>query len=598
MCGFIYTTQKFGESDEIWESAKQSIICRGPDQQGQHLSESGSFSHSRLCIIGSNVSGRQPFNSESSESTLVFNGEIYNYRELANLLEIEADSDTQVLFEILNQGRLDLLKNLRGIFSFVFVSPITNRLLVLRDQYGVKPLYFSEKSGDLVFSSVLAPILFLNGKSELDKEAIERFLATGTFQSGKTMIKSAIEISPGVLETWELQGRNHVSSEQINYSPISISEHSDKNLLLDAVRANLTSDVPIGLMLSGGIDSTLLAVLALQGGKALDCFTLTNPEDGSINEANFAKINSENLGLRLTAVPINYSRLDDHLEMIIKTSGEPFGDPAFLLLRELSKKIALTHKTVLAGEGADELFGGYARYKIGSFRSSLIGKIIKNLNLSRYTKVPSLTSSKPRRILYSILVKEDFDSHSGLLGHNWELASSLLSSTPGHLKNLELLKWKEDLPSPIGYPYSSARKFDLENTLTGTYLKKSDRASMSVGLEVRVPFLDQEILNSLRNGKGEEIGKRSLKLELIRLFPEVQLPKQKMGLSVNIQKILNEVSDDQTLDNFIQFFHLVQPKKETINDLRARIKEDPFLAFRLETLVRCVSYWEDFLVLS
>jgi asparagine synthase (glutamine-hydrolysing) len=598
MCGFIYTTQKFGKSDETWESAKQSIICRGPDQQSQQLSVAGSFSHSRLCIIGSDESGRQPFKSKGSESTLVFNGEIYNYRELANLLGIEADSDTQVLFEILNQGRLDLLRNLRGIFSFVFVSPNSNRVLVLRDQFGVKPLYFSDQSGDLVFSSVLAPILFLNGKSELDRESIERFLATGTFESGKTMIKRAIEVSPGVLQTWELQGRTLISSEQINYSPISITGHSDKNLLLDAVRANLTSDVPIGLMLSGGIDSTLLAVLSLQEGKALDCFTLTNPEDGSINEANFARTNAENLGLRLIEVPINYSHLNEHLDMVVKTSGEPFGDPAFLLLRELSRKIAMTHKTVLAGEGADELFGGYARYKVSRFRGTLIGKVLKKLNLERHAGVPSLSSSRLHRILYSVLVKEDFDSHSGLLGHNWELASSLFGSVPGHAKNLEIKKWKENAPSSIGYPYSSARKFDLENTLTGTYLKKSDRASMSVGLEVRVPFLDQEILNSLRNKIEEEIGKKSLKIELLRLFPEVQLPKRKMGLSVNIQKILNEVIDDQTLDKFIQFFHSVELSTENVNDLRARIKGDPFFAFRLETLVRCVSYWEDYLALN
>jgi asparagine synthase (glutamine-hydrolysing) len=598
MCGFIYTTQKFGESDETWESAKQSIICRGPDQQSHYLSGAGSFSHSRLCIIGSDINGRQPFKSKSSESTLVFNGEIYNYRELAKLLQIEADSDTQVLFEILNQGRLDLLRNLRGIFAFVFVSPDLNRLIVFRDQFGVKPLYFSDQSGDLVFSSVLAPILFLNRKSELDRESIERFLATGAFESGKTMIKSATEISPGALQIWELQGRKLITSEQVNYSPISTTGHSDKNLLLDAVRANLTSDVPIGLMLSGGIDSTLLAALAVHEGKALDCFTLTNPEDGSINEASFAHTNAENLGLKLIEVPINYSRLNEHLEMIVKTSGEPFGDPAFLLLRELSEKIATTHKTVLAGEGADELFGGYARYKVGRFRGNLFGKILKHLDVARHTAAPSLNSSRLQRILYSVLVKEDFDSHSGLLGHNWELASSLFSSAPGQLKNLELSKWKDDLPSPIGYPYSSARKFDLENTLTATYLKKSDRASMSVGLEVRVPFLDQEILNSLRNNKIEEIGKKSLKLELLRLFPEVQLPKRKMGLSVNIHKILNEVSRDETLDEFNQFFHSVEPSTETVKDLRARIKDDPFLAFRLETLVRCVSYWEDYLVLD
>jgi len=598
MCGFIYTTQRFLESDEIWASAKGSIICRGPDQQNQLLSDSGSFSHTRLCIIGSDINGRQPFKSKNSESTLIFNGEIYNYQELAAFIGIKADSDTQVLFEILNQGRLDLLRNLRGIFSFVFVSPNSDKVLVLRDQFGVKPLYFSNQSGELVFSSVLAPILFLNGKSELQREAIERFLATGAFESGKTLIKGAIEISPGTLQTWDLQTRKLITAEQINYSPISVNSNSEKNLLRDAIRANLTSDVPIGLMLSGGVDSTLLAALALQEDKVLDCFTLTNPEDQSINEAYFARTNARQLGLKLIEVPIDYSQLDEHLEMIIKTSGEPFGDPAFLLLRELSKKISLTHKTVLAGEGADELFGGYSRYKVGRFRNSLAGKVLKKLNLGRFIGIPHLNSSKAKRILYSILVKEDFDSHSSLLGHNWELASKLFGSIPSQVKELELNKWREDLPSPIGFPYSPARKFDLQNTLIGTYLEKSDRASMSVGLEVRVPFLDQEILNSLREGQAEEIGKESLKIELQRLFPEVQLPKRKMGLSVNIEKILNEINQEDTLERFIGIFHSDEFSAEATNDLRHRINGDPFLAFRLETLVRCISIWENHLVLS
>jgi asparagine synthase (glutamine-hydrolysing) len=173
MCGFIYTTKLQKVDSIIWNSAQASILCRGPDQQGESLTDFGSFSHSRLSIIGNDLSGRQPLSNFDSKSTLVFNGEIYNYREIATLLGMEAESDTQVLFSILENQRYDLIRNLQGIYSFVFVSPNENRIFALRDQFGVKPLYFSDQDGDLMFASVLAPILLLNSTSQLDLDSIE-----------------------------------------------------------------------------------------------------------------------------------------------------------------------------------------------------------------------------------------------------------------------------------------------------------------------------------------------------------------------------------------------------------------------------------------
>lgn len=592
MCGFIYTTKLHKVGSTTWNSAAASILCRGPDQQGESLTDFGSFSHSRLSIIGDDSNGRQPISNPDSKSTLVFNGEIYNYREIATLLGMEAESDTQVLFSILENQRYDLIRTLQGIYSFVFVSPIENKIFALRDQFGVKPLYFSDKDGDLIFASVLAPILLLNSNNQLDFDSIERFLATGTFSSGKTLVKNAKEINPGILYTWEIRSKNLVSKEQINYKNLSRVVCSKSESLEKAVIANLTSDVPVGLMLSGGVDSTLIASIATMNGKKLDCFTLTNPGDSSINESSYARLNSKNLGLNLVEVPLDYSKLEVHMNMILKTSGEPFGDPAYLLLRHLSLEIAKTHKTVLAGEGADELFGGYARYKVNTFRGTFLGKILRNLGLRFLIKPPKLNSSRFSRTLFALLVKDDFDAHSSLLGHNWGLAADLMGGIPGLQKNRDREVWASNKPSPLGYPFSSARIYDVENTLTGTYLEKSDRASMSCGLEVRVPFLDQGLLDTLIKGNEEEIGKVFLKSELVRIFPKVTLPKKKMGLSVNIRKILEQYDlryHLSVVNRWVLSSRNVSLKN--FEELIKRLEEDPFLAFRLVVLSKTLELW-------
>ena len=593
MCGFIYTTMNHAVDSIPWSSAQESILCRGPDQQGELHTDFGSFSHSRLSIIGDSLSGIQPLRSSVSDSTLVFNGEIYNYRDIAAHMGIEVTSDTQVLFAILESQRHELLRNLQGIYSFVYVAPKEKKILALRDQFGVKPLFLADQNEGLLFASVLAPILYLNSSNQLDLESIERFLATGAFSSGKTLVKNVREVSPGVLHQWDLYSRQLVSKERVHFKDLSQIAYSKFESLEKAVLANLVSDVPVGLMLSGGVDSTLIASIAAMNRKKLDCFTLTNPNDFSIDEAHFARTNSKILGFNLFEVPLDYSKLDSHMDAILKSSGEPFGDPAFLLLRHLSTEIAKTHKTVLAGEGADELFGGYARYKVNSFRGTLPGKILKNLGLSYFIKTPKLNSSRITRTLFAIFIKDDFDAHSSLLGHNWELAADLMQSIAGAQKNCERKAWENNKPSPLGYPISSARIYDVENTLIGTYLEKSDRASMSCGLEVRVPFLDQGLLNTLILANDEEIGKVFLKSELLRLFPQANLPDKKMGLSVNIEKILEELKLDSHL---LRFFEIFQSRdlltSQKILKFKKRVHEDKYLAFRLVSLVRTVDFWK------
>jgi asparagine synthase (glutamine-hydrolysing) len=592
MCGFIYTTKPQKVDSIIWNSAQASILCRGPDQQGESLTDFGSFSHSRLSIIGNDLSGRQPLSSFDSKSTLVFNGEIYNYREIATLLDMEAESDTQVLFSILENQRYDLIRNLQGIYSFVFVSPNENRIFALRDQFGVKPLYFSDQDGDLLFASVLAPILLLNSTNQLDLDSIERFLATGSFQSGKTLVKNAKEISPGILYSWELRSKNLVSKERISYRSLSKVVCSKSESLRKAVIANLTSDVPVGLMLSGGVDSTLIASIATKSGAKLDCFTLTNPADSSINESSYARLNSKNLGLNLVEVPLDYSKLEEHMNMILKSSGEPFGDPAYLLLRHLAVEIAKTHKTVLAGEGADELFGGYARYRVHALRGTFLGKILRNLGVGFMIQTPKLDSSRLSRTIFALLVKDDFDAHSSLLGHNWGLAADLMGGIPGVQKNRDREDWAINNPSPLGYPFSRARIYDVENTLIGTYLEKSDRASMSCGLEVRVPFLDQGLLDTLISGNEEEKEKAFLKSELLRFFPNVSLPKRKMGLSVNIRKILEQYDLRYHLSVINQLvLNSRDISGENFEEHIKRLDADPFLAFRLVVLSKTLEIW-------
>ncbi|MCA9241704.1 MAG: asparagine synthase (glutamine-hydrolyzing), partial [Planctomycetales bacterium] len=359
------TTLPDALGSERWERALASIASRGPDATGEWASDGISFGHQRLSIIGLGSEGAQPRVTDP-EHVLVFNGEIYNFRELAEELGIAARSDTQVLYEIGRRGEWSRwIRRLRGMFAFVHYHQTAKALTVARDPFGIKPLFYRHHSdGSLSFASTVAALAELSPMTLAPSPvALTGFLANGVFSHGTTAFSEISKIEPGVLKKWQRTERGWVvKRQQIELS--GWPSETTSGALRDSVAAHLVADVEVGVLLSGGVDSTLIAALAAEMSPGVRTFCLTNPQSPAIDEAALARHNASLLGTTHVEVPVTPATLADRADALIRSTGEPFSDAAYLPLSALSEVVAEHVKVALAGEGADELFGGYRRYDV------------------------------------------------------------------------------------------------------------------------------------------------------------------------------------------------------------------------------------------
>ena len=309
----------------------------------------------------------------------------------------------------------------------------------------------------------------------------------------------------------------------------------------NSVRAHLTADVEVGVFLSGGVDSTLVTAIARGIVPDLHAFTLSFPDAEGMDESAMAAANARMLGVRHTIVPVTAADMLDSLDALLETTGEPFGDPAALPLLFLSHRAAQDLKVVLTGEGADELFGGYGRYRISRVlprhRVPLLSDGAGHLADAAYRR----RSDRPRsRALEAILRLDGARGHAALLG------SDLPAIAPtGHTHEVDAMlrsDWSHFTSGTRGR--EAARRFDLKRWLPNTYLEKTDRATMAASLEARTPFLDPVVARAALSPE-RPFGKSDLRVELERRLPNVELPERKKGLAVPIERLLQgSLGDD------------------------------------------------------
>jgi asparagine synthase (glutamine-hydrolysing) len=358
--------------------------------------------------------------------------------------------------------------------------------------------------------------------------------------------------------------------------------------LADSVAAHLVSDVPVGVLLSGGVDSTLIASLAAERVPDLQSFSLVNPAAPHIDEASYAAWNAQLLGTRHHEVPFDPSSAMTLTRELIATSGEPFGDAAYLPLATLCCEVRRHVKVVLAGEGADELFAGYRRYDVERPRqggitaplAGIAGRIAGGRR--RYDRgAPSMRT----RTLASWAAADPYLAHSYLLSGEWPVVAA--SPRGAEALRLHRARWgnlvRQGLPA--------YRAYDLCEWLPNVFLEKSDRASMLASVEVRVPFLDPVVAASARGLDLRDSRKRPLRDLLQQRHPAVRLPPRKMGLSVDLPALLarsglgafaeSALHDDGSVLNLDGM-----PDR---SELARRARANAALAFRLAT----VGVWQD-----
>src|SRR6266498_2022584 len=502
MCGICGIATTRGAVDPARVAAMSStLVHRGPDSDGAYVEGPVGLAARRLAIIDL-VTGDQPLANEDGRITAVQNGEIYNYRELRLELEraghrFSTSGDTEVLAHLYEERGERSAERLRGMFAIALWDSEQGRLLLARDRYGIKPLYYREAEGELAFASELRAL----PRGEIDLDALEAFLAFNSVPAPLTIFREVRKLPPGHVLVWH-DGRSELR-RYARPAPAALEELRDDDeaelieelraRLRDSVRAHLVSDVPVGVLLSGGIDSATLAALAAEeSAEPLRTFSI-GFEERSFDELGDARLVAERYGTnhRELVLRPDAARL---LPALAEAFDEPFADSSALPTYLVSQLAAEDVKVALSGEGGDELFGGYYTYAADLFAqrfgglASAVGPLVERLPTS--TRRASFDYRAKRFVRAAHL--PPLERH-----HGWKEifspdARAEVTGRRSAFDPVDLLRTRfaETEGAPL---LARLQDVDLGTYLVDDLLVKTDRASMAHSLEARVPFLDSVV---------------------------------------------------------------------------------------------------------
>ena len=553
MCGIVgFTTKDWHPDQERIRDATNTLIHRGPDQQGVFRSRICSLGATRLKIVDL-TSGDQPIFSEDRDSVIVFNGEIYNHLEVRRELEslgrrFQTHCDTETVLQAFLQWDTDCFERLRGMFAVAIWSNSKQRLVLARDRIGIKPLYISSRGEDLFFASELKGILVHPEiERRLSLQGLDCYLSMNYVPCPWTLVDGIEKLPPGHWLEWR-DGRTskHAYWRIPDITPIPKSLEDAKteldSLLGNAVREHLMSDVPLGVWLSGGVDSsTVLHYAALASSSRLRTFSISF-NGHSFDESQYIRQVVEHYGT--DHEQLNLSP-DDDLEGAIEDlayfSDEPSADSGALPVWFLSKLCKKRCTVAFSGEGADEIFGGYLTYRANRiaapFRKLPPAAIDLSLQALRLLPVSNEKISleyKLKRLLQGSLMSPE-RAHVYWNGtfSDAEKATLLRNPRPGPLTDV-LARLRASLPGDGVAPFL---EFDQQYYLPDDILVKSDRVSMAHAVEVRPPFLDHRIIEfaaglpldfKIRGARQKFLLKEVMRSKL----PAAVIQREKIGFDI------------------------------------------------------------------
>ena len=552
MCGFLAAFDKGpGLNPCTAYAALDKIAHRGPDAEGI-WQEGGAFlGHRRLSTIDLETGG-QPMLSTDERLVIVFNGEIYNFMELRDILSskgavFRTRSDTEVILEGFRYWGSEVVQHLNGMFAFVIFDRRNQTVFGARDRLGIKPLCWAMRGDGLVISSTLEPLGVL-GFHTIDPEGVRDLMVFDYVPAPRTILRNVKKLEPGNCFQWQL-GDTEPRIERYWSPPLCDptssppDEHELEELLDQAVARQMISDVPIGAFLSGGIDSSLLvALMARHSTRPVRTFSVAFDE-GNVDESSIAELVARRFQTEHTVFRAEEIGGNELLELIGRLD-EPLCDPAIVPTYALSKMTKQHVKVALSGDGGDEVFGGYPKYLLGENGCF-------HLPVSSWFDPLSRAISWRPRVMRHIYWRTL--SFADRIRYSW----SRYGDFPVFLKDLrQLLSRSYHDAAKIGDYFDPweqrARRYgenfdidvlmrtDLETYLSENCLVKTDRASMLASLEVRVPYLDEMILERVIPLTAEhKIPNGQLKSLLMpiarRLLPSEVWDRPKHGFSVPLE---------------------------------------------------------------
>ncbi|CAN5554768.1 asparagine synthase (glutamine-hydrolyzing) [soil metagenome] len=579
MCGLTgFISFKKEANREILDRMAQTLLHRGPNDSGSYFNEAYDYqigmAFRRLSIIDLSAAGHQPMIDVESGRVLIFNGEIYNYREIKVELEkdgftFKSNSDTEVILKAFTKWGKNCVERFIGMFAIIVYDPNNHKVYFFRDRFGVKPLYLYEKNGLMMFASELKAFHMMPSFDKtLSNEAISSLLKYDYITGKNSIFKYCVKVQPGYCYEYDINSSKTIEHCYWDSDKYYTNNHYHfdfktaidelEKILISAFNYRMVSDVPVGIFLSGGYDSSCVAALLQKNNTAkLKTFTIGFDEEG-YNEAPFAKRVAEYLGTDHLEFFCSFKDAIDIVPNLADIYDEPFGDQS-AIPTTLVSAIAKKYVTVaLSADGGDELFAGYPRHR-KSLQSisrmtqykSLLGFVnqftkrsgIRGLSKSnKFDKLNQVVNSEfvPSTI-FSIINQTLSDAECTALFPNFTVESKSGFSR----------KLKDELKNDA---LKSILSTEVKTYLVDDILAKVDRATMSVSLEGREPFLDHRILELVASFPKQFLidanGQKKILKEIVHKYiPSEMMERPKMGFGIPLEKWcrseLKEIFDDQ-----------------------------------------------------
>lgn len=578
MCGIVSIINKNQKpvDEKTLEKMASKIHHRGPDEDGIMIEGPVGFFHKRLSIIDLD-SGRQPMTFDNC--TIVYNGEVYNYIELRESLkhkghQFETSSDTEVILHLYAEYGDDFVHLLNGMFAFIIYDRHENRLFIARDHFGIKPLYWYQDENMICLASEIKALLAHPGiTAHQDMNNLYEYLTFQFICGEGTLFKNIFKILPGHKTVIDLHDF-HISTQKyweanFKIDPYHTEEYfiAELQLILEeTISQQLRSDVPIGTYLSGGIDSSLVTILASKfTDKPLKSFSGAFKEGSEFNELKYARIAAQKAKSEIFEIFPTEQEFIDLLPTLIYHLDEPVAGPGVFPQYIVSRLASQHVKVVLGGQGGDEIFGGYTRYLVAYLEQAIKGAIFESNEegehiVSLESILPNLPSLKQYLpMLKSFWREETFESmdrrYFRLLNRMASVKEFFKPDFLSEFKNegiFEKFRTHFNHPDTKSY-FNKMTHFDLYGSLPGL-LQVEDRVSMSVSIESRVPLLDRRIVDLISTMpagmkfKGGEL-KYLLKKTVKNILPEEILNrKDKMGFPVPLHIWSKNKARDFILD--------------------------------------------------
>lgn len=541
MCGYISIYYKNKKADELLiRQLTEKIIHRGPDDTGYFIKNNIAFGFDRLSIIDLE-GGNQPFKKENR--TIVFNGEIYNHKELRTELrksnKFITNSDTEVLLtSYINYGE-KCLDKLRGMFTFIIYDEVRNIIFGARDHFGIKPLYYINNEEFIAFSSEYKALIKLIDKVNVDEAVLQNYLSFQYTPRYNTIINEIKEIPNGTYFTIKNGDIEFNRYYNLKFNNKDITEKDIYNIIDDSVKHHMIANVEVGTFLSGGIDSTIVTALAAKINPKIKTFSIGFDVEG-YNELSVAKKTADYLGVENIAVNVSEHDYIRALPRVAYYMDDPLADPSCVGIYLLSQEARKHVKVVLSGEGSDELFGGYNIYK--EYYSLKPFSYLSNNIKDRINKLAKLLPDirgKSYLLRGTTKLKDRYIGNAKIFSDE-EVKNIMCNYDENNTFSSILTDLYEECNINNYDNVTTMQYIDINTWLEGDILLKADKMSMAHSLELRVPFLDKEVLQCAKSlTLDQKVSKHNTKVLLREAFKDIVPPymkeKKKLGFPTPIR---------------------------------------------------------------